>query len=88
VQAQQPARLAAAGLCVTCHGANGISMTPDAPNLAGQPEIYLAAQLQAYRSGKRQHEVMNVVAKGLTDDDIAALSRWFAAFRIEVRTTP
>ena len=86
--AQQPARPAAAQLCITCHGANGISMAPDAPHLAGQPEIYLGAQLKAYRSGKRQHEVMNVVAKPLSDDEIAAVSRWFASFRIEVRTTP
>ena len=86
--AQQPARPAAAQPCVTCHGSNGLSMTPDAPHLAGQPEMYLGAQLRAYRSGKRQHEVMNVVAKPLTDDDIAAVSRWFASFRIEVRSTP
>jgi cytochrome c553 len=86
--AQQAPRPAIGQLCVTCHGANGLSVAPDAPNLAGQPEIYLGTQLRDYRSGKRTHEVMNVVARTLSDEDIAALSAWFASIRIEVRTVP
>jgi cytochrome c553 len=84
------ARDAAAGrlkaqACAVCHGPLGVSVTPDAPNLAGQPAIYLAAQLQAYRSGIRKHEVMAVMAKPLTDDDIANLAAWFASIRIEAQ---
>ena len=71
--------------CAACHGPLGISTAPDAPNLAGQPDIYLSAQLRAYRSGVRQHPVMNVIAKPLSDADIAALSAWYAALRVEVR---
>jgi cytochrome c553 len=66
-----------------CHGPNGISTAPDAPNIAGQPAIYLAAQLRAYRSGARKHEVMAVMAKPLTDDDIQNLAAWYASIRIE-----
>jgi cytochrome c553 len=69
--------------CSVCHGQNGISTAPDAPNLAGQPAIYLAAQLRAYRSGARPHAVMAVMAKPLTDDDIQNLAAWFASIRIE-----
>lgn len=83
-QGKPPAQL---GACSTCHGQQGISQVPDAPNLAGQPEGYLRAQLAAYRSGKRSHEVMNVVAKGLSDADIAALSTYFASFQIEVKSS-
>lgn len=68
-----------AASCNVCHGANGLSVVPDAPSLAGQPERYLAEQLEAYRSGKRVHPVMSVVAKGLRDDDIADLAAWFSA---------
>ena len=75
----------AAQMCITCHGANGISATPDAPHLAGQPPIYLEAQLRAYRSGARKHEVMNVIAKPLTDDDIAQAAAWFSAIKIEAK---
>ncbi len=71
--------------CAVCHGPTGLSVTPDAPNLAGQPEIYLAAQLRAYRGGTRAHEVMSLMAKPLTDDDIANLAAWFASLRIQVQ---
>lgn len=71
-----------AAICVTCHGPDGISQAPDAPNLAGQPEIYVIAQLSAYRSGKRQHEVMQVVTRDLSDRDIEDLAAWYASIRI------
>ena len=76
----------AAQMCSTCHGANGLSTLPNAPNLAGQPAIYVAEQMRAYRSGKRTHEVMNVVAKPLSDADIDALAAWYASIKIEVKT--
>jgi cytochrome c553 len=72
--------------CAMCHGANGISVMPSAPNLAGQPAIYLSEQLKAYRSGKRSNEIMNVIAKPLTDDDIGALAAWFESIKIQVLT--
>lgn len=71
---------------MTCHGAIGISQMPNVPHLAGQPEIYLVEQLKAYRGGKRTHEVMNVVAKPLSNADIDDLAAWFAS--IEVSATP
>lgn len=74
--------------CAVCHGVLGLSGAPDAPNLAGQPELYLAVQLRAYRSGKRQHEVMSIMAKSLSDDDIAALAAWYASLVIEVKAPP
>jgi cytochrome c553 len=76
---------ASAQMCNTCHGANGISTAPDAPHLAGQPAIYLAAQLRAYRGGKRSHEVMNVIAKPLTDADVDTLAAWYASIKIEAK---
>ena len=72
--------------CNVCHGANGMSQIPNAPHLAGQPEIYLVEQLKNYRSGKRVNEVMAVLAKPLTDDDIANLAAWYAS--IEIKATP
>ena len=74
--------------CAVCHGPLGISSAPDAPNLAGQPALYTAAQLRAYRSGARKHEVMAVMAKPLTDDDIANLAAWFASLRVDVQPPP
>ena len=69
--------------CAVCHGQAGISTVPNAPNLAGQPALYLEEQLRNYRSGKRRHEVMSVVAKPLSDADIDDLAAWYASIKIE-----
>ena len=74
--------------CAVCHGPLGVSTLPDAPNLAGHPERYVIEQLKAYRNGKRSHEVMSVVAKPLSDVDIADLAAWFASLQIEARERP
>jgi cytochrome c553 len=74
---------ALARACAVCHGPTGVSVAPDAPNLAAQPAMYLSTQLRAFRSGERRHEVMNVIAKPLTDDDIDNLAAWFSSVRID-----
>ncbi|HET9652196.1 MAG TPA: cytochrome c [Usitatibacter sp.] len=84
-EAQAPSK---AALCTTCHGPLGISVAPDAPNLAGQPRIYLVAQLGAYRSGKRTHEQMSLIAKGLSDADILELADWYSSIGVEARRPP
>ena len=71
--------------CAVCHGTLGVAIAPDTPNLAGQPERYLSEQLKAYRSGKRSHEVMSLMAKPLSDDDIASLAAWFASIKVEAQ---
>jgi cytochrome c553 len=38
--------------CPTCHGKNGISISPEFPNLAGQNEDYLVASLRHYMNGQ------------------------------------
>lgn len=76
-------RRLAGGQCAACHGNDGIAVQADAPNLAGQSPIYLAAQLRLYRAGKRENEQMNVVAEGLSDAQIADLAAWYAAIRVE-----
>ncbi len=68
--------------CQTCHGIDGIAKIPIAPHIAGESEIYLATQLKAFRSGKRVHEIMSVIAKDLSDEDISDLSAWYASIKI------
>ena len=81
-------RRIAGGMCAVCHGANGISTVADAPNLAGQNPTYVAIQLRAYRDGKRQHEQMAIIAKSLSDEQIADLAAWFAAIEVSVTVPP
>jgi len=68
--------------CAACHGTQGISMAPRTPHLAGQDPDYLIEQLRHYRTGKRSHEVMAVIAKSLTEQEIQAVSTWYASNRI------
>ena len=73
-----------ANACAVCHGPQGISQIPNAPHLAGQPALYVAEQLKNYRSGKRTNEVMSVIAKPLTDQEIDDLAAWYASIQISV----
>lgn len=68
-----------AGMCQTCHGINGYAQIPIAPHIGGEPAAYLARQLQAFRSGEREHEMMSVVAKSLTDEQIGDVAAWYAS---------
>jgi cytochrome c553 len=81
----QAGKAKAKAACVICHGALGLSQMPSAPHLAGQPAIYFEEQMKNYRSGKRVHEIMGVIAKPLTDADIANLAAWYSSLKIEVK---
>ncbi len=70
--------------CATCHGPLGLAMQPAVPNLAGQSALYLSEQLRNFRSGKRQHEVMSLIAKPLTDSEIESISNWYASLQVRV----
>lgn len=74
-----PVRPARLGLCAACHGEDGHARIPGAPNLAGQPYQYLLQALHDYRSGQRNAPVMRAAAGPLTDKDMQALARWYAA---------
>ena len=66
------------GSCVACHGADGIGKAPQYPNLQGQKAAYLEKQLKAFKSGTRKDPAMNVMAKPLSDADMADLAAYFA----------
>ena len=73
-----------AAMCSTCHGIDGMAKVPDAPNIGGESPIYLEAQLKAFRSGKRQHEQMNVIAEGLSDEDIKDVVAWYSSIKVQM----
>jgi hypothetical protein len=77
-------RAKAEAACALCHGATGQATLPNAPHLAGQQAIYLSEQLKNYRSGKRHNEVMNMIAKPLTDAEITQLVAWYSAVKVTV----
>jgi cytochrome c553 len=77
---------AIAGLCASCHGANGISDNPSFPNLAGQKEAYIAYAIHQYQTHQRlgaQASIMAGVASGLSDSDIKAVAAYFASLNAQ-----
>jgi cytochrome c553 len=65
--------------CAACHGGEGISPTGTWPNLAGQKEQYLLAQLKAFKDGTRVNAQMAPMVAGLSDDDMANLAAYYAS---------
>ncbi len=70
---------AKSAVCAACHGGEGISPTPIWPNLAGQKEQYLVAQIKAFRDGTRQNAQMAPMVANLSDEDIANLAAFYAS---------
>ena len=83
-----------AGPCANCHGPDGRS--PGAiPSIAGLPEAELKAKLLAFKSegvpagstvsssagATAGTTIMNRLAKGYTDDQITALSHYYAQMK-------
>ena len=65
-------------VCSACHGADGNSLTPANPNLAGQQADYIALQLAHFKSGIRNNAVMAGMAAALTPEDMRSLGAYFA----------
>jgi len=74
-----------ASACQTCHGLDGLSKMPEAPNIAGNPEQYLERQLNAFKTGERKNEMMTVVVQPLSEQDIADLAAYYAAIEVTVK---
>lgn len=82
--ATQAAGDAAAGqaksaTCVACHGADGNSVNPIWPKLAGQHPEYILKQLANLKSGARTDPLMSPMAAPLSDADAADLAAYFSS---------
>ena len=65
-------------VCLACHGEKGQSETPEVPSLGAQPPLFLSIELFMFRNRQRRVEIMNDVAKDLTDADLNALAEHLA----------
>jgi cytochrome c553 len=83
--------IAAAGIatqgvpaCNGCHGPNGIGQPPIYPYLAGQYAPYTEHQLMLWKQGRRDGDPMNImelIAKAMTPEQIRAVSLYFESVR-------
>ena len=64
--------------CAACHGADGNSSDPKYPKLAGQAAGYLYHELNAFKRGDRQSDVMAKIAAALTDAGAADLASFYS----------
>lgn len=65
--------------CNGCHGDKGNSITPGTPRLTGLSEDYLQIAIGHYRDNKRQHAVMQLLTRYLSDTDIEKLALYYAS---------
>ncbi|MEL7022436.1 MAG: c-type cytochrome [Pseudomonadota bacterium] len=66
-------------VCAACHGADGNSLNPVWPSLAGQHTSYLVQQLAYFKAGDRNNVLMNSQAAGLSEQDMKDLAAYFAS---------
>jgi cytochrome c553 len=67
--------------CKACHGEAGVSVSPEFPIIAGQPQDYLAAALSHYKNGKRKNPIMQAQVANLTPRDMQDLAAFYAKQR-------
>lgn len=65
--------------CAGCHGTNGNTNGPATPGIAGMNSEYFVESMKGYADGSRKGTIMNRIAKGYTEDEIKAMSKYFAA---------
>ena len=70
--------------CQSCHGKDGLGTQSFMPNIAGQKYDYLVHSLMAYKTGHRKSQMMSVVVKSLSDEDMANVAAYYAAIKITV----
>jgi cytochrome c553 len=72
--------------CAACHGADGNSVNPEWPKLAGQHESYIVKQLTYFVDGERENATMKPMAGGLSEQDREDLGAYFASQKVSPGT--
>ena len=73
-------------VCTSCHGRDGIGVTPTYPSLAGQHFSYLVRALQEYQTGYRKNPIMNGMAASLKPADIRVVAQYFSSLKPGLHT--
>ena len=65
--------------CIACHQADGNSVNPAWPKIAGKDKAYLFKQLMDYKAGDRSHALMNPQVAQLDEQDMRDLAAFYAS---------
>lgn len=69
---------AKAAICAACHGADGNSIIPMWPKIAGQHASYLERQLGLIKSGDRPVPEMAGIVMAFSNEDFANIAAYFS----------
>lgn len=69
---------AAAQVCVACHGADGVGVTPQYPTLSGQHADYILRALTEYKKGGRKNPIMATFAAQLSAQQMEELAAYYS----------
>lgn len=64
--------------CAGCHGLKGASAGETMPVIGGLSRDFIYMAMQQYRDGTRSSTIMGRIAKGYNDQQLAAMSDYFA----------
>lgn len=75
--------------CQECHGhdgyadaiEDGVGNIGKYPRLAGQHVDYITKQFREFRSGQRDNDIMPIMAKTVSDADLADIAAYFASLK-------
>ena len=67
-----------AAACANCHGTGGHAQ-PGNESLAGANKDEMLKKLMDFKSGAKPATIMHQLAKGYSDEQLAAITAWFAA---------
>jgi len=85
VEGSAEAGKAKAIVCGACHGADGNSVNPVWPSIAGQHPAYIVNQLQAFKGGTRTEPLMLGQAMMLTEEDMRNLAAYFSELQVATK---
>jgi cytochrome c553 len=69
-----------ASTCATCHGTAGIAQ-PGMESLAGVNKDEMLKKMLDFKTGKKPATLMHQLSKGYSDEQLQALSAYFAALK-------
>jgi cytochrome c553 len=64
-------------MCAACHRLDGLDQ--GIPSIIGLDEKKLAGIMAEFKSDKRKSQIMSVVARSLSDEEIADLAQYLAS---------
>ena len=63
-------------MCAACHRLDGLDK--GIPSIIGLDQNKLAGMMAEFKSDKRKSQIMGVVARSLSDEEVAAVAQYLA----------